>query len=212
MPGKAFNKEIFASRLQELMKDNDDTIYSLGEYLHLSPSSISKYINANMIPKHVMIDAIADKYNVNPVWLMGADVDKFNPTDKKNKSKQIPVLGTIAAGKPIMAQEYIESYEHVGYDEKVDFCLRVKGDSMVNARIFDGDIVFIRSQPDVENGEIAAVIIDGEEATLKRVYKVNGSIILRPENPQYQDFVFSKKDMKSVRILGKAISFKSEVR
>lgn len=97
-------------------------------------------------------------------------------------------------------------------DRYMEVPIRVKGDSMINARIFDGDIVFIRRQPDVENGEIAAVQIDGNDATLKRVYKINGNVILRPENPIYSDMVFSKKDMKAVQILGKAVFFKSEVR
>jgi repressor LexA len=83
---------------------------------------------------------------------------------------------------------------------------------MINTRILDGDIVYIRKQPDVNNGEIAAVLIDNEEATLKRVYKLNGTIILRAENPNYKDIIITKKDSKDVRILGKAVFFKSEVR
>lgn len=83
---------------------------------------------------------------------------------------------------------------------------------MINARIHDGDIVYIRKQPDVENGEIAAVIIDGEEATLKRVYKLNGNVILHPENPTYKDMIFSKKDFKQVRIIGKVKYVKAEVK
>ena len=83
---------------------------------------------------------------------------------------------------------------------------------MINARIFDGDTVFFKNQPDVENGEIAAVQINGEAVTLKRVYKIDGNIILRPENPNYKDIIFSKKDKKDFKILGKAIFFKSEVK
>jgi len=208
--GRIFNREVFAERLSGMMKDNNDTIYSLGEYLHLSPSSISKYNNAEMTPKQLTIEKIADKYGVNPVWLMGANVDKY--LEREETCKRIPIVGVIAAGTPILAQENIEGFEHVPENYHADLCLRVKGDSMINARILDGDIVFIRRQPDVENGEIAAVLIDKEEATLKRVFKVNGNVILHAENPNYPDRVFSKKDMKEITILGKAIAFKSEVR
>lgn len=81
---------------------------------------------------------------------------------------------------------------------------------MINARIFNGDIVFIREQPEVENGEIAAVLID-DEATLKRVYKTEFSIELRPENPTYKSLYYQKDEMNKVRILGKAVSFYSNV-
>lgn len=211
MPGRIFNKEIFAERLSGMMKENNDTIYTLSEYLHLSPSSISKYNNAEMVPKQLTIEKIAEKYGINPVWLMGANVDKYIESEE-TRFKKIPLVGVIAAGTPILAQENIEGYEPVPEDYNVDFCLRVKGDSMIGARILDGDIVFVRKQPDVESGEIAAVLIDKEEATLKRVFKVNGNVILHAENSNYPDRVFSKKDMKEVTILGKAIAFKSEVR
>ena len=90
----------------------------------------------------------------------------------------------------------------------VDFCLRVKGDSMIDARINDGDIVFIRKQPMVENGEIAAVAIDNE-VTLKRFYKNNGGVILKPENSKYQPRFFTAEDFKNIRVLGKAVFFQS---
>ncbi|KLU66714.1 LexA repressor [Desulfosporosinus acididurans] len=212
MNNKAFDQEKFAERLIKLMTENNDTIYSLAEYLHLSPSAISRYTSGSMKPKILTIDAISTKYRVNPTWLMGCDVDKYLETDKSTRTfKRVPLVGTIAAGIPILAQQNIEGFEFVPEDINVDFCLRVKGDSMTGARILDGDIVFIRQQSEVETGEIAAVMIDGE-ATLKRVYKINSSIILRPENPNYPEQVYSKRDMKDVSILGKAIRFQSEVR
>lgn len=88
---------------------------------------------------------------------------------------------------------------------KVDFCLRVKGDSMINARIINGDLVFIRQQSDVQNGEIAAVLVDGEDATLKRVHKGTGTVTLHAENPNYPDQVFTRRDMRQVSIIGKAV-------
>lgn len=127
-----------------------------------------------------------------------------------NQTK-IPLIGTIACGDPILAEENIVDYLQVDARLHADFALMCKGDSMVNARIFDGDVVYIRQQPDVENGQIAAVQID-DSATLKRVYKYPGKIVLRAENPQYQDIVITAEDNQEVRILGRAIFFTSIVR
>ena len=93
-------------------------------------------------------------------------------------------------------------------DINADFCLKAKGDSMINARIFDGDIVFIRQQPTVNNGEIAAVIIDNE-ATLKRVYLYDNRLELRPENPTYPVLNYEGEQLDSIRIIGKAVAFQS---
>jgi repressor LexA len=82
---------------------------------------------------------------------------------------------------------------------------------MTGARIYDGDIVYIRQQPDVDSGEIAAVLID-DEATLKRVYKKNGSVVLQPENPAYEPLIFVREEINSIRILGKAVYFLSRIR
>ena len=211
MSNKHFDKEKFAQRLLQLMTDNNETIYSLAGHLHLSPSAISRYTSGGMNPKTLTIEAISNKFGINPVWLMGADVDKYI-NDSVPATKRLPIVGTIAAGQPISAQENIDGYECVPVDFRADFCLRVKGDSMINARILDGDLVYIRQQPDVENGEIAAVLIDQSEATLKRVFKVNGNIILHAENPNYPDMIFGRRDMKQINLLGKAVFFRSEVR
>ena len=127
------------------------------------------------------------------------------------KFKKIPLLGSIACGEPILAEENIDEHIKCPDDVQADFCLRCKGDSMIGARIHDGDIVYIRIQPDVENGEIAAVLID-DEATLKRVYKKAESIILQPENPAYEPLIFVREEINQIRILGKAICFFSKVK
>lgn len=125
--------------------------------------------------------------------------------------RKIPLVGTIACGEPILAEENIEEYISIPKHLAGDFALSCKGDSMINARIFDGDIVYIRQQDTVENGEIAAVLIDGE-ATLKRIKLLPDRIILEPENPLYDPFVFRNEEMNNVRILGKAVAFTSAVR
>ncbi len=126
---------------------------------------------------------------------------------------KIPLLGEIACGEPIFAQEDRESYIEAGTEIKADFCLRAKGDSMIGARILDGDIVFIRKQSIVDNGEIAAIIID-DEVTLKRVYYYTEekTIKLMSENPNYKPIVYTGNVLDQIRILGKAIYFQSDVR
>lgn len=208
---KYFDKELFGKRLLSLMKDNKDTTYSLGKYLSLSSSTISRYTSGEMEPKIPTIHKISEKYGVNPAWLMGIEeADKY--IEGMNEAKKIPIVGIIAAGVPIFAQEYIEGYEYISDNIRADFCLKVKGDSMIGARILDGDLVYIRKQPEVENGEIAAVLVDEEDATLKRFYKLDGSIILRAENPNIPDQTFNKKETKRISVIGKAVFFKSEVR
>lgn len=126
------------------------------------------------------------------------------------QTKKVPLLGTIAAGVPIYADENFDGYRECTEDIDADFCLKIQGDSMIGARINDGDIVFIRKQPDVDNGEIAAVLIE-DEATLKRVYKEKDSLILQAENPRYAPIVYTAESYVECRIMGKAIAFQSDI-
>ena len=131
--------------------------------------------------------------------------------DDALRTKRIPILGVVAAGEPILATESYEDYVELGDDGiRVDFCLRVTGDSMKDARIMDGDIVFVRRQPTVQNGDIAVVLID-DEVTLKRVYITDKGVILKPENPAYEPMFFSHDDFRQVRILGRAVAFQSKL-
>lgn len=125
--------------------------------------------------------------------------------------RKIPLLGKIACGAPILAEEHVEEYIDIPKHIHADFALTCQGDSMINARIFDGDIVYIRQQDTVEPGEIAAVLIDND-ATLKRIRIFEDHISLEPENPQYRPIVLWGEEMNTVRILGKAIAFTSAVR
>ena len=121
--------------------------------------------------------------------------------------RRIPLLGAIAAGQPIYAEQTLEASD-CDSAMRCDFALRVKGDSMIGARIHDGDIVFIRRQDDVDDGQIAAVIID-DEATLKRVYHIKNGVQLLSENPAYPPMVFTLEEYGSIRILGRAVGFTS---
>lgn len=123
--------------------------------------------------------------------------------------RTIPVLGGIAAGEPILCEEEIEGVS-CDCSSSCDFALRVEGDSMIGARLFDGDLVFIRRQDDVDDGQIAAVIIDGR-ATLKRVYHIPNGLQLLSENPRYTPMIFTFDKHDNIRILGKAVGFVSTI-
>ena len=122
--------------------------------------------------------------------------------------RRIPVLGSIAAGRPILCEEELEITDAA--DVACDFALRVAGDSMIGARIRDGDLVFIRRQDDVDDGQIAAVIVD-DSATLKRVYHVPNGLQLLSENSKYPPMLFTCPDCDSIRILGLAVGFQSRL-
>ena len=119
---------------------------------------------------------------------------------------KVPLIGSIACGEPITAVQNVEGEVDVPEGIRCDFALHCKGDSMVGAGIHDGDVVYIRIQPEVENGEIAAVRI-GEEATLKRVYLHQNFIELRPENPAFESIIRRRDEMNDVHIEGKAMGY-----
>lgn len=155
------------------------------------------------------IEKIANALNVTPAYLMGWEHSEQAEDDIKTiKLKKFPMLGEIACGNPIMCEQNYETFIEASENLQADFCLTAKGDSMINARIKNGDIVFIRQQPIVENGEIAAVIID-DTATLKRVYIQNNYMTLMAENPEYAPIVIQLSEDINVRILGKAVAFQS---
>ncbi|MDN5324135.1 MAG: repressor LexA [Clostridia bacterium] len=148
-------------------------------------------------------DSLLEYYKNKLKQKRQANLNIINITD----IVKIPVLGVIRAGEPILAEENIIGYESISADEIKSgeyFYLKVKGDSMINARIYDGDLVLVRKQEDVENGQIAVILIE-DEATLKRVYRNNGTLILHPENPKYQPMLIEKGNVK---IIGKVVEVK----
>lgn len=204
----------FSKRLRTAMTLRNMQQVDLVEKTKLGKSAISQYVSGKYEPKQKAIYLIAKALDVNEAWLMGFDVDmektaiKYPDNIYKIENKSFPMLGNIAAGQPLFVNEEHEAYVVTGSDIHADFCLKVKGDSMINARILDGDIVFIRQQPTVEDGEIAAVLI-GNEATLKRVYLRENEIMLVAENSAYKPLIYKNEELNSVRILGKAVSFQS---
>lgn len=214
----------FKDVLSQLRQERNISQRYLSEQLGLSHSAIGMYENGKREPNYETLEIIADYFNVDMNYLLGKtlirnsykeldneEYHQFKNIYKIDKLK-LPMLGKIACGEPIYADENRENYIMNGTKIKADFCLKCQGDSMINARINDGDIVFIRKQDIVNNGEIAAVIID-DEATLKRFYyyKEQNMVILRPENNKYQDIVLTGEDLNRVKVLGKAVAFQSDV-
>ena len=171
---------------------------------------VSKWETGFQTPQTDTLRSVAEALDVTVDYLLSGC--EAVPADINEEgtivAKKIRMLGSIACGTPIFCNEEYEYVIATGENAKADFCLTARGDSMINARIADGDIVFIKQQPTVENGEIAAVVI-GDEATLKRVYKTADGIMLVAENPAYQPMYFSGDELSQTWILGKAIGFQS---
>lgn len=155
--------------------------------------------------------ALADVLRVSPLVLM--EREEFSPGQLQIhnliplETTKIPHVGRIACGTPILAQENIEEYIDLPKHIKADFALTCEGDSMVEAGIKDGDVVYIRIQPNVENGQIAAVLVDGENATLKRFYYNDGVVTLMAANQAYLPIVKTGADVEQVKVLGLAVAF-----
>jgi len=203
-------------KIKMLRQQHNLTLEEVGNAVGVGKSTVRKWENgdiANM--RRDKIAKLASVLHTTPGYLMGWDDNGLTILPKNiipiPKMKKIPLIGDIACGTPILAvqniQDYIDEPEHVN----ADFALRCEGDSMINARIMNGDIVYIHQQPTIENGEIAAVLI-GEEATLKRVYINMDRIVLQPENPAFEPFIYVGAEMADVHIIGKAVAFVSTVK
>lgn len=215
----------FSERLRELLDIKGLTKTEIAAIAKVNKSNITRYLNGEYEAKQDVLFNIGTSLNVNEAWLMGYDVPMERPKQVSQNNiqnidnifpistKRFPLLGEIACGKPVFADENRDSYVQAGTDINADFCLKCKGDSMINARIYDGDIVFVKRQDMVENGEIAVIIIN-DEATLKRVYYYpeNAKLVLQAENPLYEPFIYVGTELNSIRILGKAVAFQSDIR
>lgn len=211
-------------RIKEAMSLRNKTQAELCEMTGIPKSAMSQYVSGKFVPKQTRIYLLAKALNVNEAWLMGYDVpmertsassenltEKYPQLQPIPEMREIPLVGAVACGEPIYREE--DEWISLPNDINADFCLRCVGDSMINARINDGDIVFIKACPEVENGQIAAVSIDNE-VTLKRVYYYpeKNKLVLNPENPAYEPFVYTNEELNDIRILGKAVVFLSKVK
>lgn len=203
-------------------RELDMTLEAVAKEVGLSRQTLSRYETGVIgnIPSD-KVEALAKVLRTTPSALMGwedpsalsADTisirEKFPAQNIApiQETYQVPRLGQIACGQPILAEQNIETYDLVPVSIRCDFTLICRGDSMIGAGIEDGDIVYIREQPEVETGEIAAVMVGEDEATLKRFKRVGDTVLLIPENSSYEPMVFAGGDMNGIRILGKAVGF-----
>lgn len=203
----------FATRLRELREKKGLSQVELSEALGLSKGAVNNYENGVSSPREETLYKIFEILECDANYLFQDDVPLTVPSLYPIETQSFPLLGSVACGEPIFADEELELYVQAGTNIKADFCLRAKGDSMTGARIYDGDIVFVRRQPTVENGEIAVVLIE-DEATLKRVHydQEAGVLLLFPENPNYKTMRYSGEELNRIRILGKAIGFQGDVK
>lgn len=193
------------------------TVDQLAEILGKNRATVYRYESGDIddMPTKVL-ESVAKALRTTPARLMGwsddedyswlKNLDDIHSID----TASFPVIGEIACGEPIVMNEEHEVYVDASARIKADAILVASGDSMIGARIYDGDIVFIKFQPEVENGEIAAVAIN-DEATLKRFYKFGDSIVLRAENPNHKDIIIDASSTDTIRVIGKAVAFQSDL-
>lgn len=204
-------------RMKQRRKEIGFSAEKVAERLGVSPATIYRYEKGDI--EKVPVDSLAELAKIlqtTPAYLMGWEEQPrpaenikrpippgFEPMPKMVK---VPLIGSIACGTPILAQQNIDGQMDAPEDIRCDFALRCKGDSMIGAGIHDGDAVYIRIQSEVENGEIAAVRI-GEEATLKRVYYNGTALTLMPDNMAYSPMVYTGPQLEDVHIEGKAVGW-----
>lgn len=209
--------KIYAERIKSLRKERGLSQDQLAAMLGVSRSAVGMYETGKREPDFEICEAIADIFNVDMDYLIGrSSIERktsfscgipsgFEPVPQMQK---VPLIGNIACGQPITAEENLEGYVDAPALKQIDFALTCHGDSMIDAGIHNGDVVYIRKQPEVENGQIAAVRI-GSEATLKRVYYYpeEGKIILQAANAAYPPMSYSGEELNEISIEGLLIGF-----
>ena len=209
----------FPDRLKEAMSIRGIRATALSQTTGLSKARISQYTHGVYSPNGDALCRLANALSVSEAWLLGqsdqmeADAQPLPDRLSRVRYRPFPVLGDIACGTPVLAVQQMDEFISAPEDADADFILVAKGDSMIDARIFDGDEVFIKQADMVNNGEIAAVILD-EEATLKRFfyYPEKNRLILKPENSKYEPMIYEGEELNRVRIVGRAVSVLSKLK
>ncbi|MFR7348891.1 transcriptional repressor LexA [Peptoniphilus sp.] len=208
--------DIISNNLQYYMNLNSINNKELSEIVGVSESTVGKWILKKATPRMGVIEKLANYFGIQKSDLLedknsdDIDLSKIPGIILPVKMKKIPILGTIACGEPIFAEENYEGYFMLDTNlPEADFILKAKGDSMIDADIYEGDLVFFRRKSVVDNGTIAAVIIE-DEATLKKVYKNEHNIVLQPCNSNYAPIVLSENDHKNIMVLGEMVGVYSK--
>ena len=204
----------FRTRLKQLRKERNINQRELSEYLKVAPSTISMYENGQREPNFEVLEVLADFFNVDMNYLLGKTDKTTKLIIDKPQGLKIPVLGTVAAGIPISAVEDILDYEEVpqSWENQGEFFgLRIKGDSM-QPKMDDGDVVIVRQQSDANSGDTVIALVNGDDATCKKLQKTENGIMLVSTNPNYLPMFFTNEEIvtKPVVILGKVVELRSK--
>ena len=215
---------MFKERLKKLRENAGYSQYAFADAFGVAQSTVGNWEAGKQEPNFETVQRLAGFFSVTIDYLLGCtnnpapyrkigleELYQYGNIIPMPKMSKVPLLGTIACGEPILADQNMDRWLKVPEEVHADLALRCKGDSMINARIFNGDIVFVRKQPTVENGQIAAMLIE-DEVMLKRVYFYTDRISLRAENPAFPDLNYEGTGLDQICIIGKAVAFVSAVR
>lgn len=201
-----------SKRLKEYRDRFNLTQLDVSKKCRVPYQTLSRYELGQRVPKIDTAVEIAEALGINPLWLQGYDVSMENRLPSNaipyTSSHKAPIIGSIPAGYPVLAIEDIEGYADIPYsDEENYFFLRVNGESMKNAGIHTGDLVLIRCQKCAEDGQVVAARVNGDEATLKRYKRQGDSVILIPENPEFEPRIVPIRDFETgdAEIIGIAL-------
>lgn len=205
------NKEVFSSNLRFYMEKRNKSRNEVCEALNFKYTTFTDWCNGVKYPRIDNIEKLANYFGISKSDLIEI---KGNDTDDSIKAVQIPVLGYVRAGIPMTAIENIIDYEEISQEQARTgefFGLQIKGDSM-EPKISEGDVVIVRKQETVENGEIAVVLINGDDATVKKFYKTDAGIKLVSTNPTYDPFFFTPDEVNSlpVSVIGKVVELRAK--
>lgn len=197
-----------SSVLKQRRKELGLTLLQIADAVGVTEATVQRWESGNIkTVRHEKIAKLSEVLKVSPAALMGWEEPLPSNIMQLPEMKKVPLIGNIACGTPILAEENITDYIDLPGHIRADYALTCRGDSMINAGIRDGDIVYIRKQEAVENGQIAAVLVGDDEATLKRFYLMDGKVTLNAENPAYPPMVYVGEEIRAVHVIGLAIAF-----
>lgn len=197
-----------SSVLKQRRKELGLTLLQIADAVGVTEATVQRWESGNIkTVRHEKIAKLSEVLKVSPAALMGWEEPLPSNIMPLPEMKKVPLIGNIACGTPILAEENITDYIDLPGHIRADYALTCRGDSMINAGIRDGDIVYIRKQEAVENGQIAAVLVGDDEATLKRFYLMDGKVTLNAENPAYPPMVYVGEEIRAVHVIGLAIAF-----
>lgn len=197
-----------SSVLKQRRKELGLTLLQIADAVGVTEATVQRWESGNIkTVRYEKIAKLSEVLKVSPAALMGWEEPLPSNIMPLPEMKKVPLIGNIACGTPILAEENITDYIDLPGHIRADYALTCRGDSMINVGIRDGDIVYIRKQETVENGQIAAVLVGDDEATLKRFYLMDGKVTLNAENPAYPPMVYVGEEIRAVHVIGLAIAF-----